>query len=123
MFVPLAPSTIHAHEIKVGDLVIVHPMADAAEKGQASVKGSVQIRNEGSTTDRLLAIRAAFAETAALAAAVPVAIPATGRAVSVAIVFTNLRQGLYEDAAYAGQLVFDRAGTVEVDFMVHSGSH
>jgi len=44
----------NAHEIKVGDLIIVHPMVDEAEKGQVSAKGSVRIRNDGKTPDQLL---------------------------------------------------------------------
>jgi copper(I)-binding protein len=110
----------HAHEIKFGDLTIVHPMADEAKRGQGSAKGTVKIRNEGTSPDELNSIRAGFAEEVKILAPVPVSIPPNGQAVFVPVAFMNIKQELYEDAAYAGQLVFEKAGTIQVDFMVHS---
>ena len=112
-----------AHEIKAGDLVIVHPMVDVSESGQASAKGSVKIRNEGKTPDQLFSISAEFADKATIEAPVPVPIPANGQAVPVAIVFKNIKQKLYEDAAYPGEMVFEKAGTIKVNLMVHSEAH
>jgi copper(I)-binding protein len=113
----------HAHEIKLGDLTIVHPMADTAKRGQGSAKGSVKIRNEGTSREELNSIRAGFAEEVKILAPVPVSIPPDGQAVSVPVAFMNIKQELYEDAAYEGQLVFENAGSIQVDFMAHSHSH
>jgi copper(I)-binding protein len=116
-------STIQAHEIKVGDLVIVHPMVDTAEKGQVTARGSVKIRNEGKTPDQLLSISAEFADKATIEAPVPVPLPANGQAVSVSITFENIKQKLFEDAAYAGEMIFEKTGSIHVDVMVHSHAH
>jgi copper(I)-binding protein len=116
-------SPIHAHEIKVGDLVIVHPMVEKAAKGQVSARGSVKIRNEGKTPDQLLSISAGFADKVTIEAPVPVPVPANGQAVSVPITFENIKQTLFEDAAYAGEMVFEKTGTIQVDLMVHSHAH
>jgi hypothetical protein len=48
------PSAVHAHEIKAGLLVIVHPTVDEAENGQALARGSTEIRNKGKIADELL---------------------------------------------------------------------
>jgi copper(I)-binding protein len=66
LFLPLVAT---AHEIKVGDLVIVHPTVDEAEKGQAAARGSMEIRNEGKTPDKLLSVSAEFAEQARIESA------------------------------------------------------
>jgi copper(I)-binding protein len=52
----------NAHEIKAGSLIIIHPTVDEAEKGQNTARGSMEIRNEGSSTDNLLSLKAEFAE-------------------------------------------------------------
>lgn len=89
----------HAHEIKVGDLIIVHPMVDEAEKGQVSTKGSVKIRNQGKAPDQLLSISSEFAAKAVIDAPVPVPIPANGQTVSVPITYENIQSKLSEDEA------------------------
>ena len=95
-------------------------MVDMAQSGQASAKGSVKIRNVGKTPDQLLSINAEFANSATIEAQVPVPIPANGQSVSVPFVFENIKQTLYEDAAYAGEMVFEKAGAIRFDLMVHS---
>ena len=113
----------NAHEIKVGDLVIVHPMVDKAEKGQVSAKGSVKIRNDGKTPDQLLSISAEFAEKTVIDAPVPVPVPANGQTISIPIIYKVIKRKLFEDEAYAGEFVFENAGTVKVDLMVHTHAH
>jgi copper(I)-binding protein len=34
--------------------------------------------------------------------------------------FKNIKRKLSEDEAYAGELMFEKAGTVKVDLMVHT---
>jgi copper(I)-binding protein len=113
----------NAHEIKVGDLIIVHPMVAEAEKGQASAKGTVKIRNNGKTPDHLLSISAEFAEKAVIDAPVPVPVPANGQAVSIPITYEIIKRKLSEDEAYASEFVFEKAGTMKVDLMVHTHAH
>jgi copper(I)-binding protein len=111
----------NAHEIKLGDLVIVHPMVDEAQKGQDKARGSLEIRNEGKTADQLLSISSEFADKATIEAPVPVTVPANGR-VAVPILFQNIKRKLSE-LAYDGELRFEKAGTIKIDLMVHSHPH
>ncbi len=110
--------TAGAHEIRSGDLVIVHPMADEAEKGQAVSRGSVMIRNEGKGPDQLLSIKCEFAEEAIVESEVPLVIPAKSQAPLI-LRFKNIKRKLSTDEAYAGELMFKNAGTVSIDLMVH----
>jgi periplasmic copper chaperone A len=119
LMVALAPSPASTHEITSGDLVIVHPMVDEAEKGQAESRGSMEIRNEGNSPDRLLSIKSEFADAVTIEGSAPVTVPAKGRA-PVLMRFKNIKRKLSEDEAYAGELMFEKAGTVKVDLMVHT---
>jgi hypothetical protein len=77
----------------VGNLVIVHPMVDEAEKGQALLGGSMEIRNEGNTPDQLLSVESEFADEVVIDGSVPVAIPPRGRA-AVLMQFRNIKSKL-----------------------------
>jgi copper(I)-binding protein len=116
-FTPLA-----AHEIKSGNLTIIHPMVAEAAKGQATAKGSVTIRNDGKSTDQLLSISAEFADKVTIGAPSPVPVPASGETV-IPLTFENIKRKLLEDEAYSGELVFEKAGTVEIDLMIHNHPH
>lgn len=118
----LAAAAAQAHEIKIGNLVIVHPMVDEAKKGQASALGSVEIRNEGNATDSLLSISSEFADSVTLEAPLPVLVPANGR-VAIPLVFHNIKRKLSADEAYAGELVLEKAGAIRIDLMVHTQAH
>jgi copper(I)-binding protein len=110
---------VQAHEIKAGNLVIVHPMVVEAADGQAVSRGSMEIRNEGSTPDQLLSLSSEFAEQCEIGGATPVAIPAKGRA-AVDVLFRKIKAKLSEDEAYMGELTFEKAGKVKVDLLVHT---
>src|SRR5687768_9273505 len=73
-------SPAQAHELRAGNLVIVHPRVDEANDGQAFSRGSMVLRNESNTPDQLLSISSEFAEQTEIAGAVSVPIPAKGRA-------------------------------------------
>src|SRR5688572_21332190 len=111
-----------AHEIKVGDLVIVHPTVNEAEKGQATAQGSLEIRNEGLEAERLLSIEAEFAGNATLESLVDVTIPSQGR-VLVPVVYRKIKTKLLEDEAYAGELVFRQAGSCKIEILVHKHAY
>jgi copper(I)-binding protein len=111
-----------AHEIKAGNLVIVHPMVDEAEDGQAVSRGSMEIRNEGSAPEKLVAISSEFATKSEIEGGGPVTIPPHGRA-PVLMLFRDVHNKLSEDEAYAGELTFETAGKVKIDLMVHTHKH
>jgi copper(I)-binding protein len=118
----LLPVATQAHEIKIGDLVIVHPMVDEAKKGQAEARGSLEIRNEGTMVDQVLSISSEFADKVAIEVPVPVTVPANGRVV-IPILFQNIKRKLSELEAYDGELELKKAGTIKIDLMVHSHPH
>jgi hypothetical protein len=111
-----------AHEIKVGDLVIVHPTVDEADKGQAIAQGSMEIRNEGVEDDRLLAITAEFSGNVTFESSVDVTIPPQGR-VLVPVVYRNIKRKLSEDEAHAGELVLNHGGGFKIEILVHKHAH
>jgi hypothetical protein len=96
-------------------------MVDEAAKGQAFAWGSVKIKNEAKSPDELMAISAEFAETALINT--PIIIPATGQVISVPITFEKINRQLSEDEAYAGEMVFKRAGKIKIDLFVHHQAH
>jgi periplasmic copper chaperone A len=108
-----------AHEVKIGSLVIVHPMVDEAEKGQAVAHGSMEIRNEGDVADQLLTISSEFADEVTIEGPTPVVVPAKGRA-PVLMQFKKIKRKLSEYEVYDGVLMFEKAGKVDVDLMVHT---
>jgi copper(I)-binding protein len=79
----------------------------------------MEIRNEGNSHDRLLSIKSEFADAVTIEGSAPVTVPAKGRA-PVLMRFKNIKRKLSEDEAYAGELMFEKAGTVKVDLMVHT---
>ena len=111
-----------AHEIKAGNLVIVHPMVDEAEDGQALSRGSMEIRNEGTTAEKLLSVSSEFAAKSEIEGTSPVTIAPGGRA-AVLMLFRDIHNKLSEDEAYAGELTFEKAGKVKIDLMVHTHKH
>jgi hypothetical protein len=117
----LVPYTLQAHEIKIGELVIVHPTVDEADKGQAAAKGSMEIRNEGSSPNKLLSMNAEFADTVSFEVPAPIAIPPNGRAL-VPLVFHNIKQKLSEDEAYSGELILEHR-RFKIDILVHRHTH
>jgi copper(I)-binding protein len=110
-----------AHEIKVGDLIIVHPTVDEADKGQAIAQGSMEIRNQGKMRDKLLSITVEFAETARIETT-ETAVPSGGR-ILVPIAFGKIKRRLSDLEVYDGELLFEKAGKVAVEFMVHPHAH
>ncbi|HEY7747524.1 MAG TPA: hypothetical protein VH933_02490 [Aestuariivirgaceae bacterium] len=111
-----------AHEIRAGTLVIVHPSVDEAAKGQPKAQGSMEIRNEGKSAEKLLSIRAEFAETVTIETAGEVVIPPNQR-VLIPLVYHHIKSKLAEDEAYDGELMFEKAGIVTIDIMVHKHTH
>jgi hypothetical protein len=51
-----------------------------------------------------------------------VAVPARGETV-ITITFESIKRKLVEDEAYSGELVFEEAGTIKIDLMIHNQTH
>jgi copper(I)-binding protein len=117
----LAPGAAHAHEIRYGELEIVHPTVDEAYKGQAVAQGSMEIRNQGKAVDKLLSINAEFAERGRIEISDTTVAP--GGRILVPIAFENINRKLSELEVYDGELIFENAGTIEIEFMVHPHPH
>src|SRR5688500_20390585 len=87
-----------AHEVKVGHLVIVHPMVGEAEKGQAFAEGSVEIRNESEADDRLLSVTCECADTVTIENGRPMTIQAKGKASRVQSIGNGKRKRSAQEA-------------------------
>jgi copper(I)-binding protein len=124
-----------AHQIKVGALVIHHPWTRATPKGAEVAGGYTTIENNGDSAERL--IGGTFEEAAALELHVMVMkdgvmtmrpaeggieIPPHGRIEfrpgGLHMMFTGLKSQLKESDEIAGTLIFEKAGSVAVDFEV-----
>jgi copper(I)-binding protein len=60
IFAALLPMSAAAHDFKIGDLVVMHPVAFATAKTAMTGAGYLTITNTGETADRLLAVEADF---------------------------------------------------------------
>lgn len=124
-----------AHEVKAGDLTLVHPWTRATPEGAKVAGGFLTIKNAGSTPDRLIGGTADFAGKVEIHQMImdgdvmkmsPVEggleIPAGGEVVlkpgSFHIMFMDLEHGLAQGGEAKGTLVFEKAGSVAVEWAV-----
>jgi hypothetical protein len=125
-----------AHEYKAGDLEILHPWSRATPAGAKVAAGYLTIKNRGSGPDRLIGVTGEIAgkteihEMSVDAEGVmtmrPVVggieIPAGGAAElkpgSFHIMFMDLNRTTTKGEKFKGTLVFEKAGTVAVEFAV-----
>ena len=131
----LATTAAFAHQVKVGTLIIHHPWTRATPKGATVAGGYTIIENTGDKADRL--IGGTFAESAAVELHVMemkdgvmtmrpakdgIPIPPHGRIEfqpgGLHMMFTGLKSQLMADDEIAGTLVFEKAGSVAVDYEV-----
>jgi copper(I)-binding protein len=127
-------SAATAHDFKVGDLVINHPMAFETPKTAMSGAGYLSITNNGTATDRLIEVQAEFPrvmlhttemkdDVARMIHLDAIDIPA-GETVTLMpggmhVMFMGLAGDPLEiGEKIAATLVFEQAGTVEVVFNV-----
>lgn len=127
--------TAHAHEIKAGDLEIIHAHINAPAAGATSAAGYMGITNSGAAPEHLIGIETGFAQMAQLheskvdeagvATMAPVdalEIPAGETVVlepgGYHIMLMGLTQDITEGAMLPATLVFEHAGRVEIEFMV-----
>lgn len=131
----LVPALGFAHGYKVGDLVVIHPWSPAPKAGAKVAAGFMVIENKGSTPDRLVAVNSAVAGTIQIhsmsiengvmkMAELPdgLEIPAGGKVElkpkGLHIMFIDLKEPILLEVPFDAELVFEKAGTVKVEFMV-----
>lgn len=124
-----------AHDFSIGDINIDHPWTRVTPKGANVAGGYITIENFGSKPDRLIGGAFEASERVELhemtvsdgvmrmrALPAGIEVPA-GRRIemkpgSYHIMFLDLRRPLKQGDKVAGSLVFERAGTVNVEFQV-----
>ena len=128
-------SAATAHEYKVGNLEVVHPWARAQLKGTDVADGFMKIINHGSTPDRLVSITVEFAKTAQIhdmkmdgstmkmielpeGVEIPAGATVELKPKSMHVMFMGLTEALAPDELVEGELTFEKAGKVKVEFMV-----
>ena len=130
-------SAAHAYDYKVGALEIDHPWSRAVPKGATVAAGYLTITNTGTEPDRLMSgstpvagkfeIHEMSVDSKGVMRMRPV--PAGGVVIkpgetvelkpqSSHIMMTGLKQPIEKGKPFKGSLVFEKAGTVEVDFVV-----
>lgn len=137
-------SPLAAHAYKLGDLRIDHPWSRATPGGAKVAGGFMTITNNGQETDRLIggtlvsagiveihemAMQGNVMTMRALAQGLEIR---PGQTVELKpgglhMMFLDLKSPLQEGERVKGTLVFQRAGTIEVDFKIEgrgaSGAH
>lgn len=126
-----------AHDYKVGDLSIDHPFSRATPKGATTGAGYMTIKNTGAEPDRLIGANVDFAEVVEVHEMSMtnnvmrmrrmrdgLEVPAGGNVElkpgGYHIMFIRLKEPLVEGDRHKATLVFERAGSVEVEFAVES---
>ncbi len=125
----------HAHEVKIGDIVIEHPWSRQSPMKADVAAGFMTITNTGASDDRLVK---ASSEISAMTQIhtmkmegdvmkmeeLPdgIVIPAGGSVVlkpkSLHIMFMGVKQQVNEGEVFKGTLTFEKAGTVAIDYEV-----
>ncbi|SON56967.1 hypothetical protein HDIA_3426 [Hartmannibacter diazotrophicus] len=129
--------TASAHEFKVGDLELVHPWTRATPSGAKVAGGFVTIKNTGAASDRLIGGTVDFAEKVEVhemsmdngvmkmrqlesGLELPAGQETDLKPGGYHIMFTGLKRGLAEGETAKGTLVFEKAGSVDVEWAVES---
>lgn len=125
-----------AHGFKLGALEIGHPYSRATVPGAKVAAGYLSIKNTGTEADRLVSVSSDIAgkteihemavDSAGVMTMRPVdgalEIPAGGE-IKLApkglhVMFMNLKGQLKEGEKFKGTLTFEKAGSVEIEFVI-----
>ncbi|MGO4704316.1 copper chaperone PCu(A)C [Microvirga sp. 2MCAF38] len=134
-FLLVATQGAVAHEFKIGSLEIKHPWSRATPAGAKVGGGYLTIKNEGDAEDRLVSVTAEIAGRAEIhemalndgvmtMRQLPngVVVPAKGSVTfkpgSYHLMLMDLKKPLKEGEPFSGTLTFEKAGTVQVKFVV-----
>jgi copper(I)-binding protein len=127
-----------AHEYKVGSLEIIHPWSRATPKGASVAAGYMKIANSGAAADRLIGGTSAVAsrfevhemkmeggvmKMRPLAGGLEIKPGQTvelGPDAPFHIMLVGLKQPLEQGQRVKGTLTFEKAGNVDVEYVVES---
>ncbi|AQS41120.1 MAG: Hypothetical protein BHV28_04070 [Candidatus Tokpelaia hoelldobleri] len=132
-------TTAGAHEYKVDELRIIHPWSRATFKGARVAAGYMTIINHGKQADRLLGVSSELSDKTEIhlmemkdglmkMRPMPEGVEiAPGAEISFKpgsyhIMFMNIARPLEQGKNFKGRLIFEKAGTVEVDFAIDSAA-
>lgn len=135
--VPFAVSPVAAHGYKIGELSLTHPWTRATPKGSMMGGGFLTIVNGGASADRLVGGNLELAgrtevhemkmegdvmKMRKLDAGLDIPAGATIelKPGSYHMMFFDLKQPLEAGTMVKGSLVFEKAGTVDVEFAVEA---
>lgn len=125
-----------AHEFEAGNLEIVHPWSRATPAGAKVAGGFFKVENKGDTPDRLLSAGSDIADKVQIhemsmtadgmasmnevTGGIEIAPGATLelKPGSYHVMFIGLKHPLVEGETFKGTLTFEKAGAVEVEFLV-----
>jgi copper(I)-binding protein len=133
----LLPFAADAHEFKAGNLQIDHPWTRATPKAAEVAAGFMTITNHGDQPDRLIAASSPISDVGQIHTMViendvmkmqelagGLEIPAGAtvelKPKSFHVMFIGLRQELKEGETIEGELVFEKAGKVPVEYTVEA---
>jgi hypothetical protein len=124
-----------SHEIKFGNLIIVHPWARPLPDTPDVLAGYLKIINTGKEDDRLIGATAEIAgsaefedmnmdngvmKTSVVSGGIPIPVGKTVALTSKSlhIMFLNVKSQPMEGTEFKGTLTFEKAGTIDIDFEV-----
>ena len=133
----LAVSLSAAHAQTVGDLSIEHPWSRATPPAAPVGAGYLVVTNKGKTADRLVSAASDISAKVELhemaitdgimrmrALDQGIAVPAGGKVEfkpgGYHIMFIGLKKPIAKDSRFKGTLPFEKAGTVEVEYVVEA---
>lgn len=143
---PMAPAA--AHDFKVGELEIGHPWSREAPAGAKVAGGYLTVTNHGKDADRLIAVSSEISEKGEIhemavndsvmtmrqlpdGLDVPAGEKVELKPGSYHLMFMGLKAQPKKGEKFAATLTFEKAGTVDVEFVVdamggepdHHGNH
>lgn len=131
----LMPVGAEAHDYRVGSLQIGHPWATATPKGAKVGGGYVKITNNGATPDRLIGVSSPAAQRVLIHSQTTEGGVTRMRVLEKGIeikpgetvelkpggthiMFEGLRAPLSAGTSIKGTLVFEKAGSIDVDYTI-----
>jgi periplasmic copper chaperone A len=129
------PAPGHTHDYRIGSLHVDHPWAIATPKGAKVGAGYITIINDGSQADRLIAITSPAARKVTIHTSIKegdvVKMRPLDKGLEIKpgetvemkpngahVMFENLQAPLVEAARVQSTLVFEKAGSIDVDFTI-----
>ncbi len=131
----LAAAPVHAHDIKVGSIVIEHPWSRQSPMAADVAAGFMIITNTGSEDDRLVRATATISSNVQLhdmkmdgdvmkmvelpdGIVIPAGASVELKPRSLHVMFLDIVTPPKEGDTFAAKLVFEKAGTAEIEFEV-----